>query len=92
MYTPPIDAPPCIKAGLAWNHCVEKQFNEQILNHITLTAEWTGWKFKGKDLVSPDGLRISPERLRGILWHEKRLTGGSPRASGVVYQLPIKRP
>ena len=86
------NAPPCIKAGLGWNKCAERQFEEQILNHINLVAEWNGWKFKGKDLVSPDGMRISPQRLRGILWAEKQLSGGSPRASGNIYQLTIKRP
>lgn len=83
-----INAPPCIKAGLAWNKCAEKQFDEQILNHINLVAEWTGWRFRGKDLVSPDGHRINPQRLRAILWSEKRLSGGSDKAtSAKIYQL-----
>ena len=82
------NAPPCIKAGLAWNKCAEKQFEEQILNHITLVADWQGWRFKGKDLVSPDGMRINPQRLRSILWAEKRLSvGGTKKRTAEVVNL-----
>lgn len=31
-------------------------------------ADWLGWKQRGRYLVSPDGQRISPERMRGIIW------------------------
>jgi len=87
-----ITAPPCIQAGLKWSKCAEKQYDEQILNHIKLGNEWTGWRFAGRDLVSPDGMRISPQRLRGILWAEKRLSEGSPRASGNVHLLVSNKP
>lgn len=32
--------------------------------------QWNGWRFtaSGQQLVSPDGDRITPERLRGLLW------------------------
>jgi len=64
-------APPCVRLGVPLNPCAKLRFGEQLLNHIELVAEWKGWKFKGRDLVSPDGLRICPERLRGILFMEK---------------------
>lgn len=32
--------------------------------------QWTGWRFAGNDLISPDRDRISPERLRGLLWRD----------------------
>lgn len=31
---------------------------------------WPGWRFSGDKLVSPDGDRITPERLRGLLWRQ----------------------
>lgn len=31
---------------------------------------WQGWRFAHDRLVSPDGERISPERLRGLLWRQ----------------------
>lgn len=33
-------------------------------------AQWHGWRFAGGDLMSPDRDRISPERLRGLLWRD----------------------
>ncbi|QND81970.1 hypothetical protein H4W19_03790 [Pseudoxanthomonas mexicana] len=33
-----------------------------------LRADWLGWKQRGRYLVAPDGQRISPERMRGIMW------------------------
>ena len=38
---------------------------------MTLTGPWDGWRFAGRDLVAPDGQRISPERLRGILFRQE---------------------
>jgi hypothetical protein len=33
---------------------------------------WTGWRFtaSGAQLVSPDGDRFTPERLRGLGWRQ----------------------
>ena len=36
--------------------------------HTDLRADWLGWKQRGRYLVAPDGQRISPERMRGIMW------------------------
>ncbi|MCC6756733.1 MAG: hypothetical protein IT474_02055 [Arenimonas sp.] len=67
----PINAPPCVRLGEPLNPCARARYEEQILKHLNLTGDWNGWKFRGRDLVSPDGERISPERLRGILYKEK---------------------
>lgn len=45
---------------------------------IDLTGDWYGWRLKGRHLVSPDGDRLTQERLRGLLWRdlsELRLAG-----------------
>jgi len=40
----------------------------QLYQRIDLTGPWQGWRIRGRCLVSPDGDRISPERLRGLAW------------------------
>lgn len=39
-----------------------------VYQRIDFTGRWHGWRMRGRDLVSPDGDRISPERLTGLLW------------------------
>lgn len=49
---------------------------------LDLIGEWYGWRLRGRHLVSPDGERITPERLRGLLWRdgsELRLAGYASR-------------
>lgn len=71
-----IDAPPCVKMGEPMNWCAKRQMAERILGHFALVNEWAGWRFAGRELVSPDGLRICPERLRCLMFDEKRPPGG----------------
>ena len=33
--------------------------------------EWYGWRLRGRHLVSPDGKRMTQERLRGLLWRDE---------------------
>ena len=32
---------------------------------------WHGWSLRGRYLVTPDRQKITPERLRGILWRQE---------------------
>jgi hypothetical protein len=71
--------------------------------HIDLAHEWTGWRLRGRWLISPEGDRITPERLRGLLFREalakpKRTKPGRPKLGELtqkpaaeVHQLPIRR-
>jgi hypothetical protein len=34
-------------------------------------GEWYGWRLRGRLLVSADGQRMTPERLRGLMWRDK---------------------
>lgn len=43
-------------------------FEATVYQRIDFTGPWQGWRLRGRDLVSPDGDRISPERLKGIAW------------------------
>jgi hypothetical protein len=41
-----------------------------VYNRQDLTGPWQGWRFRGRDLISPNGTRMSPERLQGLAWRE----------------------
>jgi hypothetical protein len=49
---------------------------------IDFRGLWQGWKLRNRDLVAPDGARISRQRLEGLLWRdamELRLAGYASR-------------
>lgn len=63
--------PPCWPDGQPCpNACADALYQRNVYGRQHLTAEWQGWRLAGRVLVSPDGDRISPERLRGILFRE----------------------
>ncbi|WP_196480844.1 DUF3653 domain-containing protein [Xanthomonas translucens] len=35
-----------------------------------LSGRFTGWRVAGNYLVSPDGDRMTPERLKGLAWRD----------------------
>ena len=39
--------------------------------HLDLADDWRGWRVRGRHLISPDGERITPERLNGLLWRDQ---------------------
>lgn len=50
--------------------------------HFDFEGDWYGWRLRGSWLVTPDGQRITRERLNGLLWRdsmELRLAGFSTR-------------
>lgn len=70
--------PPCWSEGQKCpNDCAAALLQQQAHNHFNLTGPWSGWRLRGRDLVGPGGERVSPERLRGLLWRE----AGTDRAS-----------
>jgi len=67
----PDSRPPCWAAGSACpNSCAQSHYDQVVHNHFNLTGPWAEWRLRGRDLVSPTGERISPERLAGILFRE----------------------
>lgn len=62
--------PPCVVPGQALNDCAGRLYREKVLGHVDLSADWAGWKLRGAWLISPDGDRINPLRLRGLLFAE----------------------
>lgn len=77
MANPP-DAPPCVKIGEPMNWCARAVFGERVLGNIQLVGDWKRWRFVGNDLVSPDGYRISAQRLEVLLYTSGR--AGSAKA------------
>lgn len=61
--------PPCWPAGQPCpNECAAALHDRTVYNRQHLGGPWAGWRMAGRELVSPDGDRISPERMRGLLW------------------------
>lgn len=53
---------------------------------MDLSADWAGWRLRGRWLISPDGQRINPLRLRGILFREdgeNRVSKATQRKNGL---------
>ena len=62
--------PPCWPDGTTPNACADALYWRTIHNTGPLHGPWQGWRLAGRYLVSPDGERITPERLRGLLWRQ----------------------
>ncbi|WP_408953725.1 DUF3653 domain-containing protein [Lysobacter sp. Hz 25] len=52
------------------NDCAAALLHREAYNHLDLTGPWAGWRLRGRDLITPDGERFSPERLRGLAWRQ----------------------
>ncbi len=62
--------PPCWPDGHNGqpNGCAASLYEREIYNRAHMHGPWVGWRMAGRELVSPDGDRITPERLRGLIW------------------------
>jgi hypothetical protein len=99
-----VDRPPCWPEGRACpNSCARSLYDRVVYNRSELHGPWAGWRLAGRDLVAPDGQRIAPERLRGLLFRqegerrvaaaragERRSAGGS-EGFGRVVRLALER-
>jgi hypothetical protein len=77
--------PPCLKPGLPMNHCAARLYQEKVLGHVDLTGDWAGWRLRGRDLIAPDGTRINPRALHGLLFrwtNEQRVARARARERG----------
>ena len=93
--------PPCWPDGQSCpNWCAAERYERLVHNRHELPAPWQGWRFAGRDLVSPDGDRISPERLKGLAWRvsmearrdsaRQRNANRKASASGLVTVLRVR--
>lgn len=49
-------------------------YDLMVRNHTPLYGRWSGWRLAGTVLVDPSGTRFTPERLRGLAWHQDAST------------------
>jgi hypothetical protein len=82
--------PPCWAVGQTCpNPCAKAHYDHVVYNHVPLAGPWAGWRLAGRYLVGPgprrSSVRITPERLRGLLWAEaarERTEAAKVRSSG----------
>lgn len=74
--------PPCWpKDTECPNACAAALHSRVTQNHVELHGPWLGWRLAGRDLVGPSGIRVSPERMKGLMWrHESELRRDNARA------------
>lgn len=65
------DHPPCHVPGTKPNACASALFAWTTAGTGPLFGPWTGWRLAGRLLIGPGGERISPERLRGLVWTQE---------------------
>jgi len=74
-------------------HCLREStaehYDRVIYNQTALYGPWRGWRLAGRWLVSPDGDRLLPERLRGIVFTERhRRQSQRSRETPPIARLP----
>jgi hypothetical protein len=62
--------PPCVSRGSALNACARAVQEWTVRAVGALHGPWQGWRLAGRWLVTPDGVRLSPERVRGLAWRQ----------------------
>lgn len=67
-----MDVPPCVVPGQPLNPCARQLYAWEVTGKGWLPGDWSNWRLAGRYLVSPDGDRISKNRLTGILWRERQ--------------------
>lgn len=59
-----------------------EHYDRVVHNKTALHGPWRGWRMAGRHLVSPEGDRFSPERLKGLAFRleaEQRLEAARAR-------------
>lgn len=83
------------------NACATDRWRWEVEGSGPLFGHWAGWRIAGRELVTPDGDRIRPERLRGLLFRESmeqarlkagRRTGGQEWAAVVPFPARVPGP
>jgi hypothetical protein len=78
-------------------HCkqesTQQHYDRIVYGKTVLYGHWVGWRIAGRDIISPDGDRICPERLRGLLFTERnRSRGTKKRHQGNIVPFPPVSP
>jgi hypothetical protein len=62
----------------------ESEYARTVHNKTPLYGPWSGWRMAGRFLVAPGHERITPERLRGILWAESNRRPNSRKLAAII--------
>ena len=68
-------------------------YDLMVRNHTPLYGRWSGWRMAGTVLVDPTGTRFTPERLRGLAWHQDastRLNNAAARNAAKKHRQPVR--
>ncbi|WP_157953714.1 DUF3653 domain-containing protein [Oceanimonas marisflavi] len=49
-----------------------------------ITPDWEGWQFSGPYLISPEGLRFTPQRLKALQYAVNTDTQGNPERARLI--------
>jgi hypothetical protein len=87
--------PPCCRPDEGPANWCARAFHDRTAYNLTpLHGPWAGWRMAGRVLVSPDGDRIAPERLRGLMFREtmeaRRRKAGQQDGGCRVIALPAR--
>ena len=93
--------PPCWPSdGSQPNNCALARADQVLRNHVELHGPWAGWRLAGRELVSPEGLRLSERRLRGLVWRAEaelrreqartRRANSGHRGMVTVIRMPVR--
>ena len=56
-----------LSAPSGWTITVKEiatQLQDRVYHRHDLTGPWSGWKVRGRTLIGPGGVRVTPEALR----------------------------
>lgn len=66
-----MERPPCWPEGQRCPNDCAKQLHDRVIhNQTSLWGDWAGFRMAGRELVAPDGQRISVQRMKGLLWRD----------------------
>lgn len=68
----------------------EEHYNRVVFGHQDLTAQWIGWRMRGRWLIAPNKAgRITPDRIEAILWTDTRARRQRSK-SGLTNVVPLR--
>jgi hypothetical protein len=78
-------------------HCKTETTREHYARVVDgkgpLYGPWEGWRTAGRFLVSPDGDRLTPQRLRGLMFaerHRLRKEKPAPAPARLSHLIPAR--
>lgn len=71
-------APKCVELGKPLPACAAALKRIMQEHHLDLPGPWIGWRLRGRRLLGPGGVTLTPETLRLAAAWVRRTEGGPP--------------